>query len=284
MGVGWSQRFAFNRAELGQLLRGLAQHGPTTPQQRRDLLPYGSNKLDGYLYYLQYAGLFDRKEGLGDLTELGRLIVERDPGLFDPGTAFVLHYHLSGHPDATVWRLMSNVVLPQYPIFFTKDQALSLLSSHPEIFSVPKDKVEEDFRFYARALSEPDALGGTELLGVLDSTGPSRGEDGLWKSRKFRRKTPDVIPPLVFAYAAYDTRLKHFIGQPSISVDSFLQMPGGAGRAFHLYAKPEMLRVLVPPLRARDLIGHTRTAELDDLEFLQPGLLPLDILRLHYTS
>ena len=60
--------------------------------------------------------------------------------------------------------------------------------------------------------------------------------------------------------------------------------PGGAGRAFHLHLDPDAFADLVAPLRAHDILGYTRTAGLQDVEFLRPQADPLDFVVAYYEG
>ena len=270
MSVGWDQTFAFDRAALSAVHRAVVREPGLSAAARREQLPYGKNKVDGYLAYLDRLGLFDR--GPGGPTPLGAVVAEGDPGWQDEGTWAVLQVQIACAPEATVWHEMTHTVLPAATAFTTAEAERALLA-RPAVQAGSLDNAVGDLGRYVRALTEPDALGGLRLLAALSLPGGTR----------YLRQPAAAVPPLVLAYVLYDQRARAAPGARSMSLDAVVG-PGGAGRALHLHADPDGFADRVRPLKARDVMDFTQTAGLRDVGFLRPDADPLDFLRAYYDE
>lgn len=271
MGVGWSQRFAMNCRELARTLRLLAQHRGASTTDRHQILPYGKNKVDGYLYYLQYLGVFERASS--DLTPLGHLIVKHDPAWRSLGTKLLLQAQIATAQDATVWYAMTHQVLPSIGAF-TEVDAWEALRYRPEVLAVSLDNAQKDLRLYLRAMTEPDAFGSLRMLQAMT----------IRDVTTYRRRAPSALPSLILAYALYQQRAALGSTSRSISLTRLLNQFGGMGRALNLYGTPEQFEDWIRPLRQRDILGYTRTAQLDDIEFLADISDPTELVEAYYRE
>lgn len=270
MSAGWDQGFKFDRAALSTVTRAIAANPGRSSQERRDQLPYGKNKVDAYLSYLDRLGLFDRASG--GPTPLGAIIAECDPGWRDAGTWALLQIQIASAPEATIWHEMTHGVLPHAPAF-SADEAIEALLARPAVQAGSLATAQNDYRSYIAALTDDDALGGLRLLSALSLSGGVR----------YRRVSPAHVPPLVLAYAFYDYRARTAPGVRSMSLDTIVG-PGGPGRALHLQTDRDGFADRVRPLRAPGILGYTQTAGLNDVEFLQPDADPLDFVRAYYDE
>ena len=57
MSAGWDQGFKFDRAALATVNRAIARGPGLSTAERYEQLPYGKNKVDGYLATLDRLGL-----------------------------------------------------------------------------------------------------------------------------------------------------------------------------------------------------------------------------------
>ena len=271
MSVGWNQRFAFDRSELSRVHRFLSNNPRLTVSQCKIGLPYGSNKVEGYINYLHMCGVYKKKERA--LTPLGKVIVRHDPGWHYLGTQFLLQLEIAGQREASVWYHMTNTVWPRFSRF-GKSAALAELMRIKEIRSLSTANTGNDLGYYFRSLTCREALGELNLI-------RQKTKDGL---ASYKRSLPYNIPPLILAYAVYKQRAEFFPSSKSVAVQRLLEQAGGVGRAFNLYIHPDILSDLIRPLRRRDILNHTRTAELDDIEFLADGVDPIKFVCEYYRS
>ena len=271
MSVGWNQKFAFNRSELSRVHRFLRDNPGLTIQQCKQELPYGSNKVEGYINYLRYYGIYDTSNR--SLTPLGETIVHYDPGWRYPGTQLLLQFEIANQPEAFVWYYMINTVLPRFSRL-DEEVALTELLRIDDIRSVSAENTKNDLRHYFRSLTEREALGDLNLLRLSSVGGRTI----------YKRDTPEEIPPMILAYALYRQKASHFPNSKSIALPRLLEQSGGVGRAFNLYIQPERFSELVRPLRQQDIVTHTQTAELNDIEFLAEIENLLDYAAAYYQT
>ena len=270
MSVGWDQTFAFDRSALSSAHRAVVREPGLSVVERREQLPYGKNKVDGYLAYLDRLGLYDRPSG--GATPLGAVVAEGDPGWQDEGTWAVLQMQIACAPEATVWYEMTHGVLP-HAAAFTLVEAERALLSRPDVQAGSLENAVGDLGRYVRALTEAEALGGLRLLAKVALPGGDR----------YVRQPPAYLPPLVLAYGLYAHRARTAPDARSVGYDA-LAAPGGVLRALHLHADPEALADHVRPLKAGDVLDFTQTAGLRDVGFLRPDADPLDWLRAYYAD
>lgn len=270
MSAGWDQGFKFDRAALSTVNRAIAADPGRSSAERREQLPYGKNKVDAYLSYLDRLGLFER--ATGSPTALGEVIAECDPGWRDAGTWALLQFQIASAPEATVWNEMTHGVLPHAPAF-SADEALEALLARPAVQAGSLETARNDFRSYVTALTDDDALGGLRLLSALKLPGGMR----------YRRVAPMHVPPLVLAYMLYDHRARTAPGVRSMSLDAIVGSDG-PGRALHLQTDRDGFADRVRPLRTLGILGYTQTAGLNDVEFLHPDADPLEFVRAYYDE
>ena len=271
MGVGWNQKFAFERTELSRVHRFLAENPGLTIQQYKQELPYGSNKIEGYINYLSQYGIYDKASR--SLTPVGDLIAQYDPGWRYLGTQLLLQFEIANQSDASVWYHMTNTVLPRFSRL-DEEIALAELLRIDDIREGSTENAKNDLRYYFRSLTEQKALGDINLLTTSTSNGKAI----------YKRSIPDDIPPMILAYALYRQRASHFPNSKSIALPRLLEQSGGVGRAFNLYIQPEILFELIRPLRRKDILSYTQTAQLNDVEFLVDIMDPIEYAAAYYQS
>lgn len=273
MGVGWNQGFKFDKSRLARVHRFISKDTSKksiVDWKRLKELPYGPNQVEGYINYLRYFGVYSIEER--ELTPLGRLIADHDPGWRKLGTLYLLQFGVANNREATVWYYMTNVFLPQHTRF-TKDEALSGLKDFGPVQAVSWENTIKDLKCYLRTATESSALG---KLGLI-----KREEWGEGEAR-FVRSIPTDIPPMVLAYALYKQREKYFPNARSIDLNNLLYHEGGVGAAFNLSLDPEHFIKMLRPLHSLDIVSHTNTAQLNDVEFLQDKLNPSEFIHSYY--
>lgn len=270
MSVGWDQKFAFDRSDLSQALRKVVDEPGRTNAERLEQLPYGKNKVDGYLNYLDRLGLYDKENRRA--STLGELVATEDPGWNDLGTLLLLQIHIASRPNATVWYQMTHHVQPHSRVLSADDAERDLLA-RPAVAKGGIEGAVRDLGQYVNALTKPTALGSLRMLSIVD----------LPTGVRWQRSTPSDVPPLLVAYAVYLHRARHAPTARSVSLDD-LCAAGGIGRTLHLHLDPDALAVWVRPLAARSILDYTQTAGLRDVGILQPDAEPLDFVRAYYDE
>ena len=271
MSVGWNQKFAFDRSELSRVHRFLKESPGQTIQYYKEALPYGSNKVEGYINYLHQYGIYDKSSR--SLTAIGELIVQYDPGWRYLGTQFLLQFEIANQREASVWYHMTNEVLPRFSRL-DEEIALSELLRIEDIRASSAENAKNDLRYYFRSLTQQEALGELNLIRTFKSN----------NTTIYKRNIPDEIPAMILAYALYRQRAMQFPTSRSIALPRLLEQAGGVGRAYNLYLKPEALSDFISPLRQQDILSHTQTAQLNDLEFLAEDVDPLGYAAAYYQS
>lgn len=263
----------------GWLRKGLlgVQRDPLlfTREFATDELGVGNNMVSAIRYWLQATDLArnttdpsgGRRAAQMEWTPLAHLILENDPYFESEGTLWVLHYHLATNEKlATTWYWFFNRFGVRH---FTQD----LFLSHLQRFVTSEGRrrisprsLEKDLRCFVRTyarthetsrrVSPEDSFDcPLSILGLLEFL-------PLTKSYHALTPAPELINPLLIAYALAQMRVKLHTRGDNITFRDALYAEGSPGRIFLLDA--ELLYSLLGKLEADErLLSFSRTAGLD---------------------
>jgi len=240
-----------------------------------DELGVGHNMVSAIRYWLQATELARatgaRAEGRRatrlEWTSLAYLIMQHDPYFEDEGTLWVLHYELATNQKlATTWYWFYNRFGARH---FTQDLFLAHLQRF--VASEGRRKIsprslEKDFRClvrtYARSLERSSRTSPEDnldcplsVLGLLEIL-------PLTKSYHAVTPPPELLHPLLVAYALVQMKVKRALSWREILFREALYEEGSPGRIFQL--DPELLYSYLGKLEADErLVDFSRTAGLD---------------------
>jgi len=224
------------------------------------------------------------------VSEFGRRFLGRngwDPYLEDPGSAWILHWHIASSPiDATTWFwVFSHLPQPE----FTKSELVGMLLSLAEQRQwrrVAERSVERDVDCFlgcyvqrkpGRSLSIEDTIECplTEL-GLIREYG-SKGSYILERGER------PTLPDAIIAYMLADYVLRSGSTVATISVDQICNAAGAPGRLLLMTEDS-----LIPRLeRLEDItegaLVFDETAGIRQV-MNRPGLKPLKILESHFSG
>lgn len=253
-----------------------------------DVLGIGANMVKALRYWLQAVGLTEepsKGKRTQSLTDLGKLIYERDTYIEELGTLYLLQYHLASQKeDATAW------------YFFFNEFSMSEFAREDYVDALQKFiKMEDGENNYAiRSLNDDfQCIINTYLPRYKSNPGkvsPENnidcplGELGLVDILSKRKKTykksipaSDTISPFVALAVIMDNAN----GRKEISLNELLTKPGNIGRVFNLDSIT-MLDVLYR-IEKLGLIKINRTAGLDVIT-IQEELTFLECAERFYAS
>lgn len=253
-----------------------------------DVLGIGANMVKALRYWLQAVGLTEepsKGKRTQSLTDLGKLIYERDTYIEELGTLYLLQYHLASQKeDATAW------------YFFFNEFSMSEFAREDYVDALQKFiKMEDGENNYAiRSLNDDfQCIINTYLPRYKSNPGkvsPENnidcplGELGLVDILSKRKKTykksipaSDTISPFVALAVIMDNAN----GRKEISLNELLTKPGNIGRVFNLDSIT-MLDVLYR-IEKLGLIKINRTAGLDVIT-IQEELTFLECVERFYAS
>jgi hypothetical protein len=189
MTVYFHGSFGLNRPYMSGLLKNSLKNPKLKDKDLAKPFGYGGPFGSRYRSWLHKTGVAHMGLPM-KLTEMGEVIVNKDPEFQSLTTQWFLHHELTGNAErAEPWHYFANVFLPKNKEF-TKDQLLDgltdLLRYHSEQHFGPGSKLNKVIlRKIIECYTEDYALGG---LGIVSKDGENlvRGkavkQQGPWKS------------------------------------------------------------------------------------------------------
>lgn len=250
-----------------------------------DVFGIGSNMVKSLRYWLQATGLTEEKKNCRGqhLTELGKLILEKDPYLEELGTLWILHYNLArGKELSSAWYFFFN----QFGLSeFEKSDFTGMLNNWLKLqgVEIPSRSIEDDFNCIintylprykiAPEKVEPESNMECPLseLGLLDNNGP--------KSKRYH-KTPAVrntVDPLIALAMIIDQAE----GKREIPLATLLNGESSVGRILNL----DMISLmdLLDSVQQTGMARLVRTAGLDVL-IIETDMTFLDCILAYYEN
>ena len=250
-----------------------------------DIFGIGSNMVKSLRYWLQATGLTEEKKNIRGqhLTELGKLVLEKDPYLEELGTLWILHYNLAkGKELSTAWYFFFN----QFNLSeFEKGDFSGMISNWLKLqgMEVPIRSVEDDFNCIintylprykiAPEKVEPESNMECPLseLGLLDNNGP--------KSKLYHKTTAvrGTVDPLIALAMIVDQSG----GKKEIPLSVLLNGENSLGRVLNL----DMISLmdLLDTVQQTGTVRLVRTAGLDVLN-INTDLTFLDCILSYYEN
>lgn len=213
------QGFTLRRDRLAAILRSVAVN-PVAPDieiaTEMGVNPYMVEGFQGWLYK---TGLATKSGKDYLLLPFGALIVQHDPDLADPGTLWLLHFHLTTqHVErAEVWyRFFNEFATPHQT--FTRDEWYSAIARL--ITDVPTNKagLSKDPGEMLNTYTRSQALGN---LGLLEATD---------KKNTTFRVSGATPPPLIAAWMLLDTWERRFAHTDTVRLSQICQEPEFLGK------------------------------------------------------
>ena len=253
-----------------------------------DVLGLGANMVKALRYWLQAVGLTQEPstgKRTQSLTELGKLIYERDPYLEERGTLWLLQYRLASNENlATAWYFFFNEFSMQE---FTRDNFVTALKNYIAMqdgaTEIATRSLEEDFQCVVatylpryknddkKISPENNIVCPFSELGLIDI---------LNKRQKiFRKSIPAAssLNPLVVLAVIIDNAE----GRKEITLTELLRSRRNIGRVFNLDSIV-MLDVLYN-IERLGLLKISRTAGMDVIS-IRRELTFLDCVKKFYAS
>lgn len=189
MPVYFHGNFGLNRQRMAGILKNGLANSSLTDEELAKPFGYHAEFTKRYRSWLHKTGL--TQQGLPlQLTPLGQVVWQKDPGLETLTTQWFMHWELTQDPTRTeTWHFFANEFSPEHPTF-TKDDLLKALQvrliPHSEQHFGPGSKLTPVIvRKLIECYTEPTALGSLKLLsldeaGKLPSLSPQA--NGPWST------------------------------------------------------------------------------------------------------
>lgn len=254
-----------------------------------DDLGIGKNMVKSLRYWLKVTGITndDAKHKIPfGLTELGKLINDKDPYTEELGTLWLLHYHLAKNIDnATSWYYFFN----EFNITeFTADDFISSLTKWDEMNN-PKpasaSSISKDFdclrRTYLSRLDENETVKG-EDEGPESNMECPFSELGLIKVVEkglYRKGVPlkQNLPALIVLAVI----IEQANGAKEIKLSALQNDKNNIGKIFNLDAI--LMISILSELENKELVQVVRTAGLDVLR-IKTNMSFMDCVNLYYEE
>ncbi|MDE5780070.1 MAG: DUF4007 family protein [Lachnospiraceae bacterium] len=273
----------------GWLNKGIAAvyDNPKVFQQNSgaDALGVGTNMAKAIRYWMRTAGLLEnRKDGVY-LTELGKLIYEKDCYMEDRMTLWIIHSNIAANKElATVWYLFFNAgtlfntsALKE----FTKDilyvEITRMLELYTEKEELSVRSISDDcnvlLHMYTDRKEENDD--------PEEKRKSPFAELGLLKreGKHYKKTTPKLnhLHPSIFWYVLKNM----FMESRELNIKNIIEDENSPGRLMHL-GRIEVNHYL-DILEEEDIITVNRTAGLD-MVYEKKKVDSLEILRQYYST
>ena len=267
---------------------------PSSSKTAIDELGLGANQVIALRYWLQAMGLIGYADGRKRehvLTELGKLILERDTYTEEIGTLLALQCNLaSAQEEATAWYFFFN----EFNIgVFGREDFTRALERYVFTYNDRKDvalaSLESDFNCIIGTYVPHDRMNGKPIspesvidcplsdLGLIDIESRS--------NRTFRKTPPNLnsLPAILVLYAICSMQ-EHLADsrdrQTEIPIETLLNGPFSPGRVYNLDSVGLLDKLY--ELQNSDYLRINRTAGLDVVRILTEGLSKEECLRWYY--
>lgn len=233
-----------------------------------DALGIGANMVKSLRYWLQATGLTSEKRGVRGqrFTELGELVLEKDPYLEELGTLWLLHYNLvCGEDLSTAWSYFFNRF---HVSEFEKEDFTNSVCNWIKLqgLEVPIRTIEDDFNciintYMPRYKTAPEKIepeSNMECplseLGLVDFCGG--------KGKKYQKVAPvrGSVDPMIAIAIIIDNAA----GRTEIPLSELLNGDRNIGRVFNL----DVISLLdiIDSAQQTGYVNLVRTAGLDVLQ------------------
>lgn len=243
-----------------------------------DALGVGPNMAKSIRYWMKCSGLTDeRVRTITRLTDLGEMILQKDPYLEEMFSLWVIHCNIARNRElATVWQIFFNEF--DYEEFTREELEQKMLelaarAAGTQTFSKKsvKDDCEAVLRMYLKkqtGSSNPEEKNVSPFgeLGLLKET-----EDGYAREQPGLHKLPPEI--LLYLISGMEG------AERGISMEDLLQQPGGPGRILHL--RRTGLMELLEQIEGAGKVVVNRTAGLD-MVYLSEQTAPEQVVQKYY--
>lgn len=257
-----------------------------------DDLGVGTNMAKSIRYWLHAMGLANRNKAGEYITELGQLVLEKDPYIEEDFTMWMLHYNLVNNREgATSWYLYFQTTLEEEYDRVELYQYLSMrLERELGVGKYAKTSLMDDvnaiINMYCRTLGrdlevdpEEKAICPFTGLGLIQQNG-----------HHYINSEPDYekFPELMVLYAISQMLNKQYGEDDSIqqeivslSIEKLQNGVGGVRNTFHMSGV--MLNDYLDRLEQQSFIQVNRTAGLDILYMTkQTPLTAVEVARTYY--
>lgn len=239
-------------------------------------LGVGPNMAKSIRYWLKAACLTeDKKEGVF-LTEIGRIIYDKDPYLEDIFSLWVIHCNLVRNiGQATAWHLFfCRFNREEFTQEQLRQEMLELAEQLPGMQAVAERSVTDDCDAILRMYTKQKEKGRTpeeknnSPFGIL---GLIRKQDSGYQKQQPRldRLPKEVIWYLLLKFG------------DAVSIDTLLEDAEGPGHILNL--RRNLLVELLEHLEEKEVIQMNRTAGLD-MVYLLKKKRPEELLKTYYDS
>lgn len=229
-------------------------------------------------YWMKCSGLTDeRVRTITRLTELGEMILRKDPYLEEMFSLWVIHCNIARNRElATVWQIFFNEF--DYEEFTREELEQKMLelaarAAGTQTFSSKsvKDDCEAVLRMYLKKQTgkgSPEEKNVSPFggLGLLKET-----EEGCTREQPGLHRLPSEI--LLYLISGMER------AEQGINVEDLLRRPGGPGRILHL--RRTGLMELLEQIEGTGKIVINRTAGLD-MVYLPEKMEPGQVLQDYY--
>ena len=213
------QGFALRRDRLAGMVQAITVNPDAIDREIGTVMGVNPYMVEGFQGWLYKTGLATKVGNHYTLSPFGALVAAQDPNFADPGTLWLLHFHLATqHVErAEVWyRFFNEFATPQQT--FSRDEWFSAIARL--IADVPKNKagLSKDPGEMLNTYTRPQALGDLGLLAASDPKNPTF---------RVRGATP---PPLVAAWMLLDTWERRFAHSDTVRLSQICHEPEFLGK------------------------------------------------------
>lgn len=215
----FSRNFALDRERLSKMVQTIYSIENVNDDVVAQSMGVNAYMVTGFRGWVRKTGLGTGSSGTYTLSPFGALVAAQDPNFADPGTLWLLHFHLATqHVErAEVWyRFFNEFATPQQT--FSRDEWFSAIARL--IADVPKNKagLSKDPGEMLNTYTRPQALGNLGLLAASDPKNPTF---------RVRGATP---PPLVAAWMLLDTWERRFAHSDTVRLSQICHEPEFLGK------------------------------------------------------
>lgn len=229
-----------------------------------DELGVGVNMAKSIRYWLRCAQLSKESKGSVELSELGKIILEKDPYLENIFSLWLIHCNISRNKkEATTWNLFfQEFDSVEFSPEFLKKEMLQMVAELPEVDTFSERSVTEDCDALLRMYTRQKEKGKTpeeKNISPFAVLGLMRNRNGIYiKEQPALNKIPEEL----VLYLIPQTE-GFQVGEAgnSISIDDLLEGKNSPGKLLNL--KRSGLLELLERLAAKNFIQINRTAGLD---------------------
>lgn len=218
--IRFHQGFALNRDRLAKMVQCIAFEGDTSDEaigSHIGVNPYMVEGLRGWLYKTGLGGGTSKQHFL---SPFGKLVVQHDADLRQPGTLWLLHYYLSSqHEDrAEVWYRCFNEFLDPGKQF-TSDELQSYVVRTMQNAPTNKSGIASDTKELLKMYTKPTGIGDLRLITAIDTKTYTTGAA--------------VAPnPYIVGFVLFDSWPRQFGTSDTVRLSQLVSEPEMIGHIF----------------------------------------------------